>query len=385
MSEENQEQEEQKPTLKDDVASVAGDLIKNRVARVARGAGKAGAQSVGSASVSAGTSAVSSAASSGAASAATSGAASAGSSAIAGAGGAAGIAGAAVGEVKNLGESIKEGDATGVVDSGVRVAGIGAATYFGGTAGAAAASAVLDTEIGKKTTRGISGIIVGAVVLAFCMLTLIIGVMSYSSISILTAVILPGNGMTFGGGSAAGKYTSCTPQACKLDLTGVDPKYIIPGRGETSFKDAGIWDQGEHAVDRAMSYVGHAERACDDGYCYQLCDYLAGFIRGYTNSGYNTAYDHWKVMVEQGLAHPGDRNVPIGATVFWYAGEGAAGHIATYVGDGMVVGNISGGPGGPNVYLHQADAPEYWDGYTYLGWSEPVFRGARNAPDHGFV
>ena len=131
MSEENQEQEEQKPTLKDDVTSVAGDLIKNRVAR---GAGKAGAQSVGSASVSAGTSAVSSAASSGAASAATSGAASAGSSAIAGAGGAAGIAGAAVGEVKNLGESIKEGDATGVVDSGVRVAGIGAATYFGGFA-----------------------------------------------------------------------------------------------------------------------------------------------------------------------------------------------------------------------------------------------------------
>lgn len=96
----------------------------------------------------------------------------------------AGIAGAAVGEVGNLKESISEGDGTGVVDSGVRVAAIAAGTYFGGNAGGAAASAVLNTEVGRQTSRGVSKIIVAIVSFAVLSLLLFMGM----SVTIAAAV-----------------------------------------------------------------------------------------------------------------------------------------------------------------------------------------------------
>lgn len=116
--------------------------------------------------------------SAGAASGAASGAAA--GSAVSGAG----IAGAAVGEVSNLKESINEGDGTGVVDSGVRVAAIAAGTYFGGSAGGAAASAALNTEVGRQTSRGVSKIIVAVVSFAVLSLLLFMGM----SVTIAAAV-----------------------------------------------------------------------------------------------------------------------------------------------------------------------------------------------------
>lgn len=126
------------------------------------------------------------------------------------------------------------------------------------------------------------------------------------------------------------------------------------------------------AVARALSFVGHAERACPDGKCYQKCDHLAGDIWGHPQaSGYYSAKEHWFSAVRQGVANPGDTNPPIGALLFWDTGY--YGHVATYIGNGYVVSNLSSGPNGPNVYKVPASLfSEQW-GAPYYGWADPTF------------
>lgn len=384
MPNNEEEYEEEKTSISEEVSAAGLDLAKNKIGKkVSSKAAINGTKAAGG-----GTSAAA-----GGVEAMAGGAASGLGSVADAAGNAAsgaGLAASAVGEVQNVGEALKEGDAAGVVDSGVRVAAQGAGAYFGGTAGAAAVGAVLDTEVGKKTTRGVSYLIIGSFGLALFGLFMAIAISFNATTGIVMTVLFPQNGFKYASGSGAlGSYAACTPEACTVDLSGIDPRFIMFYSKETTFSDGGVTDQGEHAVDRALSYVGHAEIPCpEDGQCYWLCDYLAGYIRGYTNSGYSSAYAHWLKMVDQGYAHPKDRNPPIGALLFWSSGnniETDFGHVATYVGNGLVVGNISGGKGGANVYLHSADSPEAWDGYEYMGWSDPVFAGARRAPDHGFV
>lgn len=126
------------------------------------------------------------------------------------------------------------------------------------------------------------------------------------------------------------------------------------------------------AVGRALSFVGHAERACPDGKCYQKCDHLAGDIWGYpAASGYYSAKEHWFSAVRQGVANPGDTNPPIGALLFWDTGY--YGHVATYIGNGYVVSNLSSGPNGANVYKVPASLFSKQWGAPYYGWADPTF------------
>lgn len=129
------------------------------------------------------------------------------------------------------------------------------------------------------------------------------------------------------------------------------------------------------AVSRAMSYVGNAAAACDDGKCENECDHLSGAIWGYrATSGYETALTHWDTAVATGIAHPGDRNVPLGAILFFTTGA-PEGHVMTYVGNGMAVSNFGNGPAGSGVYLLPADYFERTRGNVYLGWAMPVYHG----------
>lgn len=128
------------------------------------------------------------------------------------------------------------------------------------------------------------------------------------------------------------------------------------------------------AMSRANSVIGNAYLACSDGKCAGLCDHLAGWIWGYANSGYVSARVHWGVMLASGNAHPGDTNIPIGALMFWDTGP--YGHVATYVGGGYVVSNYTG-PNGTNVYKVPASTFSASWGAPYLGWSMPVFAGAK--------
>lgn len=145
------------------------------------------------------------------------------------------------------------------------------------------------------------------------------------------------------------------------------PEKITFGGGDIVYPKTNI------AIQRAFSSVGDALSVCMDGRCFNKCDHLAGDIWGYEDaSGYLSAKTHWDTAVNQGIAVFDDREPPLGALLFWETGR-PFGHVATYIGNGMVVTN-AGGEYGSNVYIYYAD---WYDkvGYKYLGWAPPVFFG----------
>lgn len=179
--------------------------------------------------------------------------------------------------------------------------------------------------------------------------------------------------------SATGSPNSLTPAETAIDCGnfrayGGWGSFAFPPDMVNEFKDgpAKYGARAQIAVQRALSFVGRAERACSDGKCYQKCDHLAGDIWGYPEaSGYYSAKEHWFSAVRQGVAYPGDTNPPIGALLFWDTGY--YGHVATYIGNGYVVSNLSNGPSGPNVYKVPATLfTESW-GAPYYGWADPTF------------
>lgn len=137
------------------------------------------------------------------------------------------------------------------------------------------------------------------------------------------------------------------------------------------------------AVHNALAYVGVAS-----GWS-ELCDKLACRAYGYLNSGYVSAAAHWRVMVDHGYAHPGDRCPPLGSFVFWNTGR-PYGHVSLVVqadpsrcdpehievtANG-VFDAATGNHGG--VYLLSLARLDhmYLGGHGYLGWSPPVCAGA---------
>lgn len=149
---------------------------------------------------------------------------------------------------------------------------------------------------------------------------------------------------------------------------------LFSGSDATVFNDSlEVIPESLTAVARSLSYVGNAGLACDDGKCYKLCDRLAGRAWGYLNSGFENAREHWAVMVATGRARIGDTNPPIGALLFW--DTGVNGHVALYVGNGIVVTNMLG-PEGLGVYNIPASQISRWGGGSpYWGWSDPIFYG----------
>ncbi|RYV49537.1 transglycosylase SLT domain-containing protein [Pengzhenrongella frigida] len=137
------------------------------------------------------------------------------------------------------------------------------------------------------------------------------------------------------------------------------------------------------AVQTAMSYVG-----VRSGWT-QLCDRLACRAYGYVNSGYPSAKAHWLEMVATGHAHPGDTCPPLGSFVFWNTGR-PFGHVSVVVqADSgcdpnkiMVTANevfdsATGNRGGVYLLSFAHLNAGYVNGTGYLGWTDPVCRGAQ--------
>lgn len=160
-------------------------------------------------------------------------------------------------------------------------------------------------------------------------------------------------------------------------LNPTDPTEYTMRVTDSMFKnnDSIVIPKAAKAVDRAWKTVGNAFNVCDgDSLCAHLCDHVAGWIWGYEDySGYYSATTHWETALNTGVAHPGDRNVPVGALLFW-DGSSKFGHVAIYVGNGMVISNMLG-KNGPNIYFFSADLWEKTFGAHYRGWALPVFRG----------
>lgn len=146
--------------------------------------------------------------------------------------------------------------------------------------------------------------------------------------------------------------------------------YVLPISAATRFRGGDlVFPKTREALRRALSAVGNAKIACDDGECFNLCDHLVGWNWGYDASGYMSARTHWDYAVKNGGAHPADREPPLGALLFWDSQPN--GHVAIYIGNGRVVTNFIG-PAGKNVYIADADWYEK-NGRNYLGWAEPIF------------
>ncbi len=96
--------------------------------------------------------------------------------------------------------------------------------------------------------------------------------------------------------------------------------------------------------------------------CLRLADDAYGATARTT-----TALAQWSRAKNAGVAHPGDRDIPVGAQMFWSTSN-PAGHIATYVGDGKVVTNMPGGG------LEIIDWRELNEWGPYLGWASPYYR-----------
>lgn len=144
----------------------------------------------------------------------------------------------------------------------------------------------------------------------------------------------------------------------------------------------------DEAVARAqrianMSSAAFKTACPDPKKCDALCDHLAGEVWGYSSSGYYSAKVHWETMVSKGKAHPGDRNPPVGASLF-YDNAGKYGHIVTYLGNGLILSNDvldkkSGVTGGAYIVPSGSMERGPWN-LKYLGWAEPVFNGGLRKP-----
>lgn len=98
-----------------------------------------------------------------------------------------------------------------------------------------------------------------------------------------------------------------------------------------------------------------------------MCDNFVANAFGYQNSGYSTASQHWAASKQK---HPGDRNAPAGALMFWGGGDG---HVAISDGGGGIWSTDITGSGlvghVPSTYIDSK-----W-GKPYLGWASPEFGG----------
>jgi hypothetical protein len=101
------------------------------------------------------------------------------------------------------------------------------------------------------------------------------------------------------------------------------------------------------------------------------CDEFVAKAWGLGASGYRNAISHWQAIPGK-YKHPGDKNPPKGALVFW--STPTDGHVALGMGGGSVASTDIHGRG--TVATVSIAAVDRWlTKGNYLGWAEPFFGG----------
>jgi hypothetical protein len=182
---------------------------------------------------------------------------------------------------------------------------------------------------------------------------------------------LYGSGSLPDSGNATPSTTSTTSDTCGSTEIGTGSGKFTT---DSSVTYPGVDQMLARAKELSNNNSALFHQVCDGpDRCYHRCDHLVAGAWGHSGSGYDTAMTHWAAMQSSGHAHPGDRNPPVGALLFYDSGE-AAGHVALYLGNNRVLSNDVNGNGG--AYIVDASAIETgpWR-LGYLGWSDPVFAG----------
>jgi hypothetical protein len=99
---------------------------------------------------------------------------------------------------------------------------------------------------------------------------------------------------------------------------------------------------------------------------HNQCLRLADDAYGVTGARTSTALAQWSRARAAGVGHPGGKDIPVGAQMFWRT-DHPAGHIAVYVGNGKVVTNV---PGGAVEIMDWTEINEWG---PYLGWANPYY------------
>ena len=183
--------------------------------------------------------------------------------------------------------------------------------------------------------------------------------------------------------------TGGTVTGCNFTNTGDTNNDLFTTETSVTYANvATMCQRAQQLVNSQLINPDSHEPFCANGDCAGKCDFVAGIVWGYLNSGYNTAYIHWQTMESEGLAHPGDRNPPVGALLFYKdpstPGYPASddGHIVVYLGNNMVISSDISPTGQYTqgaISIVPADKIEAIGfGDIYLGWSTPVFAGAKD-------
>jgi cell wall-associated NlpC family hydrolase len=118
----------------------------------------------------------------------------------------------------------------------------------------------------------------------------------------------------------------------------------------------------------AITWAKHESEAGGKDW-YAMCLAFVARAYGWTFSGTQYAIQHYRQMPAT-LRHDKDRAPPPGALMFWDTGK-AAGHVAIYLGNGMIASNDIKRSG----YIDVVPATEIettWRA-TYEGWAPPYF------------
>ncbi len=103
-------------------------------------------------------------------------------------------------------------------------------------------------------------------------------------------------------------------------------------------------------------------------YYPNLCLKLADDAYAAYGGRQGRAIDQWYKAKAAGKAHPKSKIIPIGAQVFWWSNNDAR-HVATYIGGGRAVSNVSASGGKVEI-----KTMKYFESYgPYLGWAEPYY------------
>ena len=129
-------------------------------------------------------------------------------------------------------------------------------------------------------------------------------------------------------------------------------------------------------VDQAIAWAkAQAKNPTENWHDY--CLWFVSEAYGYGYAGYNTAYDQYTALKNEGKITTGDvSSAPAGALMF-FKGSNPDGHVALSLGNGMVATNDSGS----SIEIVPASTITKGWGYQYLGWSAPYMQKAGGTGD----
>lgn len=122
------------------------------------------------------------------------------------------------------------------------------------------------------------------------------------------------------------------------------------------------------SVDEAIAWAKQQATSPSKSWA-RLCLSFVAHAYGWNASGVPYAIDHYRTAPAS-MRHDGDKNPPPGALMYWETGS-RAGHVALYLGNGMVASNDIRQSG--KISIVPVDEISNKWGAKYVGWQQPYF------------